>query len=57
MSISHPTRTPARARAAAFDFDVVSDAPPLRSRRAPETKVPEPSPDTATPKAPSETAE
>jgi hypothetical protein len=57
MSISHPARTPARASAAAFDFDVVSDAPPLRPRTAPETKTPEPAPEAAAPKAPSEAAE
>jgi hypothetical protein len=56
MSISHPTRTPAPTRAAAFDFDVVSDAPPLRPRPMPETKMPEPPQETA-PEAPSEAAE
>jgi hypothetical protein len=44
MSISRSIQAPARASAAAFDFDVVSDAPARPSRKpdpAPETAPPE----------------
>jgi hypothetical protein len=45
MSISRSTQTAIPARAAAFDFDVVSDAPVRPSRKpdpAPEAAPPEP---------------
>jgi hypothetical protein len=44
MSISRSAQSLTRAQAAAFDFDVVSDVPPPRSRPAPGLKAEETGP-------------
>jgi hypothetical protein len=54
MSISRSTQATIRVSAAAFDFDVVSDAPPRPSRKpdpAPQPAASEPRPEREAAKA------
>jgi hypothetical protein len=45
MSVSRSARSLARETAAAFDFDVVTDAPVLKSRKPEQSAAARPEPD------------
>ncbi len=52
--MTRSTQTLARVAAAAFDFDVVTDAPPRRPAATPEAKGSQPDPKSSSPATVSE---